>query len=168
MKPHWLLEAEKELGVHETAGPKANARIMRFWSDAGLVEHLAVRTQGDETPWCAVFVGAMLARCGLAAPHFTLAKQFLGYGQHLQVPTLGAIVILNRPGGASWQGHVGFCTAANDKYVELLGGNQGDAVSVALFSRDRVAGYRWPLGVPVSDDQLDPIGPGGAVNPKDR
>jgi len=167
MKPHWLIEAEKELGVRELAGPKAERRILQFWWDAGL-DPGAHAVQGDETPWCAVFVGAMLARCGIAAPHFTLAKQFLAFGQKLQTPMVGSIVVLNRPGGAPWQGHVGFCTAANVRDVELLGGNQGDSVSLAPFSRDRVAGCRWPLGIPLNEDPVGSVQSRGPVNGKDR
>lgn len=31
----------------------------------------------------------------------------------------------------------------------VLGGNQGDVVSIKPFGRDRILGYRWPAGVPL-------------------
>lgn len=168
MRPSWLLEAEKELGTHEVAGSKANARIIQYWHDNGL-EPSHAAPQGDETPWCAAFMGAMLSRAGLPATHFTLAKQFLNYGQRLSYPIDGAIVILNRKGGLPWQGHVGICVGANDKYIDLLGGNQGDAVSKAAFSRDRIAGIRWPLGIPIPETrELSPLNIVGGTDPKDR
>jgi hypothetical protein len=40
---------------------------------------------------------------------------------------------------------------ADARYVELLGDNQGNSVSRAAFSRDRVAGFCWPLGVPLPE-----------------
>lgn len=41
-------------------------------------------------------------------------------------------------------GHVGFLVGANGDDLLLLGGNQGDCVSVARFARDDVVGMRWP------------------------
>jgi len=31
----------------------------------------------------------------------------------------------------------------------VLGGNQGNAVSIAPFDRSRVSGYRWPKAIPI-------------------
>jgi hypothetical protein len=43
-------------------------------------------------------------------------------------------------------GHVGFVVGEDmaRHALLLLGGNQGNAVSVAAFDRNRVVGYRWP------------------------
>lgn len=41
-------------------------------------------------------------------------------------------------------GHVGFLVEARGNKVLILGGNQGDEVSVAAFPRSRLLGCRWP------------------------
>ncbi len=55
----------------------------------------------------------------------------------------GCVVVFERAGG----GHVGLVVGetAGGRLL-VLGGNQGDAVSVAAFQRERVVAYRWPPG----------------------
>lgn len=59
----------------------------------------------------------------------------------LSKPAYGCIVTFTRQGG----GHVGF-VIGKDKSGNLmvLGGNQGNRVSIAAFSPSRVTGYYWP------------------------
>ena len=53
----------------------------------------------------------------------------------LQAPTVGCVVVFEREGG----GHVGLVVGADTKgRLLVLGGNQGDAVSIAPFDRSRV------------------------------
>lgn len=58
-------------------------------------------------------------------------------------PAHGCVVVFARQGG----GHVGLLvgedTAGN---LLILGGNQGNAVNIRAFPRDRVLAYRWPPG----------------------
>ena len=59
-------------------------------------------------------------------------------------PPLGAVAVFEREGG----GHVGFVDSVNrDGSLNILGGNQGDAVNVRRFKRDRLIALRWPAGV---------------------
>jgi hypothetical protein len=45
---------------------------------------------------------------------------------------------------------VGFVQSVNaDGSLNILGGNQGDAVNVRRFPRDRLIALRWPTGVEV-------------------
>jgi hypothetical protein len=47
----------------------------------------------------------------------------------------------------------------------VLGGNQGDAVSISPFSRGRVLGYRWPENEALPDAAPLPVlAHGGAVS----
>lgn len=140
MKPAWLLEAEKHIGTREIKGPGHEPKILTWWK--------AIRRGGikdDETPWCAAFVGGMLEAVGITSSRFESATSYLDWGVKLDQPAVGCIVVLGRDGG----GHVGFCVGQdNQGNLLLLGGNQGDAVSVAAFLRSRVLGYRWPAAVP--------------------
>ena len=61
---------------------------------------------------------------------------------------MGAIATKKR-GNSSWQGHVGFVVGANTNKIFLLGGNQGDAWSIAAFPRKEFTSFRWPADVPL-------------------
>lgn len=165
--PSYLLFALAELHVQEIPGPGNNPRIATYWKDAGLVEPDA-RIPGDEIPWCAAFVGAMLMRGGVQASGSALAKSYQIWGDNASgVGLLGAIVVLNRKEPApKWQGHVGFCVGFTPDKVHVLGGNQGDRVSIAAFPRERIANVRYPGGWNVPQTNI--LLPVTQVDPSDR
>lgn len=137
-EPVWLARARKFLGVHEAAGDKDNPVVVDFYRRAG---HPEIRH--DATPWCAAFVGAVLRDCGLKSTGGLAAREYEGWGERLDRPLLGCVGVKKRPGGG-WVGHVGFVVAANGETVWMLGGNQGDAVSIAGFAREDFTAFRWP------------------------
>ncbi|MDZ4841001.1 MAG: TIGR02594 family protein [Hyphomicrobium aestuarii] len=136
--PAWLRAAWTELGQRERDGPAANARILAFYRDAG---HADIRN--DDVAWCAAFTGAMLARSGLAPTQSLLARSYLAWGETIVEPRFGAIAVFTR-GADPGAGHVGFVVGENADHFVILGGNQSDAVTVALFPRARLLGLRWP------------------------
>jgi uncharacterized protein (TIGR02594 family) len=154
MEPRWLFTARAYLGTREIAGPRHNPVIL------GWLHRLkATWLQGDEAPWCGTFCGAVLDEAGLGIPrHFYRARAWLDWGSPLALPVPGCVVILER--GPS-MGHVGFVVGrdAGDRLL-VLGGNQGNAVTVAAFPRARVLGYRWPAGEPLLHSAL-PVGEAG-------
>ena len=137
-QPAWLVAAWGELGVAERPGGADNPRVVAYYNEAG---HGEIRH--DEVAWCAAFTGAMLRRGGVEGTKSLLARSYLGWGEALSEVRLGAIAVLER-GSEPWAGHVGFVVGTSGGRVYLLGGNQGDTVSVAAFDRSRVLGYRWP------------------------
>lgn len=139
-EPTWLLHARTFLGLGEVKGPKHNATIVRWW------EAIKATFRDDETPWCAAFVGGVLEDIGIESSRNASARSYLKWGYPLTAPAVGCVVVFSRPGSA-WSGHVGFVVGEDAKgRLLVLGGNQGDQVSVAPFDRARVLGYRWPLG----------------------
>lgn len=139
--PPWLLDAHADLGTREWKGKRHNPKILAYFADAGTPE-----IQDDETSWCAAFVGAHVARKGYAAPGDARARAFLNWGQPIETPDIGAVVVFWRESPQSWKGHVGFVWGVDGDDILVLGGNQGDAVSIARFHKSRVLGYRWPRG----------------------
>ena len=137
-QPAWLAQAWAELGQREVGGRNDNPHILSYFRELGFsdIEH-------DEVAWCAAFVGACLERSGLPSTRQLLARSYLDYGEKLDEPRVGAIAILSRGGDAS-QGHVGFCVGEARDKIFLLGGNQGDAVTVEGFDHLRVLAIRWP------------------------
>lgn len=133
----WYDIAEAEIGQAEIAGAGNNPRIVEYMARAGFPE------QPDATPWCAGFANFCLAEAGIEGTSSLTAKSFLRWGRPLEMPRKGCIVVLRR-GSDPNAGHVGFFVGmANDK-VMILGGNQGDKVSILPFPESMVLGYRWP------------------------
>jgi len=137
-QPRWLACAWGELGQHEVRGAADNSHIRAFYRDAGHSESLH-----DEVPWCAAFVGACLERAGLAGTGSLMARSYLRWGAPVDEGRFGAVAVLSR-GSDPNAGHVGFLLGETEAHIILLGGNQGDAVTVAGFPKARVLGYRWP------------------------
>jgi len=165
LEPLWLNIARKELGVKEAPGPADNPVIAKYWEDAGIGD---VAMGQDEVPWCAAFVGAMLARAHTPASGKANARSYEKWGRAIASPCLGCVVVISRPPTA-WQGHVGFYVGTDKaaRRVQLLGGNQGDAVTLAEFSIDRVVAYRWPTGGLIQPEWVGPLSAAGgaAVEP---
>jgi uncharacterized protein (TIGR02594 family) len=103
----------------------------------------------------------MLENVGLMSARSGTAKNFLKWGVPLGHPVVGCIAVFDRLGGG---GHVGF-VVGRDEYWRLmvLGGNQGDAVSIQPFVLSRVVGYRWPAPVALPPEGRLPLIPTGGA-----
>jgi uncharacterized protein (TIGR02594 family) len=138
MEVPWLDSAMKEVGVHEIPGPKAEARIV--WYDS----FTTLKATSDEVPWCSAFACAMMEVNGIESPKSAAARSWLSWGEPLDGPKIGAVVVFSR-GTNPAAGHVGFVKDVNaDGTLQVLGGNQGDKVCVATFNTSHALGYRWP------------------------
>jgi hypothetical protein len=56
------------------------------------------------------------------------------------------VLVFQRPGG----GHLGFYVGEDERAYHVLGGNQGDCVSITRIAKDRCIAIRWPSGQPVN------------------
>ena len=145
--PLWLDRARAYLGTREIKGPRHEPRILKWWAA------LKAPFRDDETPWCGAFVGGVLEESGLPVQSGgAMARAWARYGVKLDKPAVGAIVVFWRGSPKGGSGHVGF-VVGRDRYGNLmvLGGNQGDAVTIKPFSRDRVLAYRWPGVWPLAE-----------------
>lgn len=135
----WLEVALRELvlGVEEISGRQHHARILEYHQATSL------GASDDETSWCAAFVNWCLRQAWLYGTNSASARRFETWGEACDARP-GAIVTMWRGASPSWQGHVGFYLGRGATTVLLLGGNQGNAVSVAPFDASRVTAYRWP------------------------
>lgn len=132
----WIDEAYKHLGLKEVAGKGTNITIQSWLST------LRAWWRDDETPWCGTFVAHCIKTAGYSTPkHWYRAMDWLNWGVEIAAPCYGCVVVFSRTGG----GHVGFVVGKDKKgHLVVLGGNQGNAVTVAPFEVDRVVGYRMP------------------------
>lgn len=132
--------ASSYLGLKEGAGASNNAKVVELYALAGHPE-----VKQDAVAWCAAFVGAVLAKSKLETTGSLWALDYAKWGQKLDRPFYGCVGVKKRDGG----GHVGFVIGANKTQIILLGGNQGDAVSVAAFPRENFVAFRWPSEIKI-------------------
>lgn len=134
--PRWLSAARKYVGLAEVPGKQHNPTILRW------LRELKAWWAEDETPWCGTFVAAVMRESEITLPkHWYRARAWLEWGVPLPHPVFGSVVVFERAGG----GHVGFVVGEDHNgRLLVLGGNQGNRVSVAPFDRQRAIGFRWP------------------------
>jgi uncharacterized protein (TIGR02594 family) len=166
----WINEAVKWIGTKEIPGVKHNNAIVRF------SQVVASWVRDDETPWCAGFVGYCLKESGLPHSGSLAARSYEDYGDQVPMTFRGSIVSMHRGDPKKWQGHVGFLIDHDPvrHRVLLLGGNQGNTVSLAWFPRSRVTKYTVPFGFkanrPLNNEEVAAIKNRAAAlsNPSDR
>ena len=129
--------AEGALGLNED---KQKGLVTQYLSEGG------VNIDPSQTAWCAAFVNATLSKTGLDGTGALNARSFLDWGEEITTPQLGDVVVLSR-GTDPALGHVGFFKGFDAQgNILILGGNQGDEVSVKSYNADRLLGYRRPAG----------------------
>jgi uncharacterized protein (TIGR02594 family) len=130
----WYDIAKREAGVKELQGIADHPRIVEYHSTTTL------RATDDEVPWCSSFVNWCVQRAGYVGTRSAAARSWAKWGIKIDKPVAGCIVVMTRTGG----GHVGFYEAHDDSTVQVLGGNQDDAVNVRKFRASRVLCYVLP------------------------
>jgi uncharacterized protein (TIGR02594 family) len=155
----WLNEAEKWVGLKEVPGPGVNARIRALWYDlpGGSWFWKQYGSDDSKLPWCGAACAGVFKACGIALPkNYASARAWLEWGTVVNEPTVGAVVVFGRKGGA----HVAII-AGKDARGRLMcyGGNQGDAFTLAAFdlTTREVLGYRYPPGFPLPALQTLPL-----------
>ena len=135
-RPTWMDFAWPELGVKETPGPGSNPRVLEYHAATNL------HASDDAVAWCSAFVNWCMQRASITGTNSAAARSWLGWGVRTQ-EAYGAIAVLER-GPNPTLGHVGLLIHRAAGRIWLLGGNQGDAVSVASFDVARLIDLRWP------------------------
>lgn len=135
-----LLEiAINEFGTKEIKGARHNDRIIKYAHESGLTW-----INDDETAWCSTFLNWVALKAGLSHSKSAAARSWLGVGFEISSPEPGDIVVFWRESIHSHLGHVGIYMGFSiDKTrVYVLGGNQGDAVSISAYPAERVLSFR--------------------------
>ena len=139
-------QAQRFVGMKEIPGQEDNPAIL------AMLQLDMSWPQSDEVPWCSAFAN-YCAWC-LRRPRSKdlRARSWLRVGAAILLSDAEPgfdVVILQRGEGEqpgpeviSAPGHVGFFAGLYGETVMLLGGNQGDAVTVAPFPANRVLGTR--------------------------
>ena len=128
-----LTKAVQEIGVNETSNP---ARIREY--------HLAVgKSHSPKVSWCSSFVNWCAKECGLERSNSAVARTWMRVGKPVPQASArpGDVLVLIR-GTSKWKGHVGIIIGETSGSWIVLGGNQRDAVRVALYSKARTLAVR--------------------------
>ena len=133
------------LGVAEVVGKGSNKTIIG-WRDK--LNQAGVKIEGysnDDIPWCGLFA-AFIAylRMKVAGEVVKLplwARSWAKYGVKADVPSLGDVLVFERPGGG---GHVGFYIAEDSLTYHVLGGNQSNKVCITRVAKSRLIAARRP------------------------
>lgn len=129
-----------QIGVKEIIGIGDNEQIIKYFDDIGFDG----KGLKDETAWCSAFVNWICFKHNLCMSGKLNARSWLTVGQAVEPndQKLGDIVIFWRVSRSSWKGHVAFFIAKRDGYIYVLGGNQGNQVSIRAYTEDRLLSYR--------------------------
>jgi uncharacterized protein (TIGR02594 family) len=138
--------AQRFVGVKEGPGAMNEPLVLAMLRlDARWVED-------DQTAWCSAFVNFVCFLLELPRSRSLAARSWLTVGA--SIPLTDArpgfdVVVLKRGTGSqpgpdvlAAPGHVAFYAGQDAANVLLLGGNQGDAVSIARFPKARILGIR--------------------------
>lgn len=131
--------AFEELGTKEIPGSDDNQRIVDYASESGISG-----VEDDETPWCSIFVNWVCHKLGLEKSDKPNARSWAGVGKEIFKPKPGDIVVFWRESPTSWKGHVAFFLGYSGdlSQVYCIGGNQGNAVSIAAYDASKVLHFQ--------------------------
>ena len=126
--------AARQIGLNES---DQKAALQEYLRNGGQNLDPAV------TAWCAAFVDATLRQSGGQGTGKLTARSYLDWGQEVTEPQRGDIAVFSRGDPNGWQGHVGFFDGYNDDgSIRVLGGNQGNAVSITNYDANTLPGFR--------------------------
>lgn len=131
--PRMLVEAVALYGTKEREGDDNNPVIMDWAREINAHGYNA-----DSVPWCGLFVAVCAKRAGKKIPENPLwARNWCGWGDPSE-KELGAVMVFSRGSG----GHVALYVGEDSECYHVIGGNQGDSVSITRIRKDRLIGCR--------------------------
>lgn len=97
----------------------------------------------QQLAWCAAFVNSSLQQAGIKGSGSNMARSLLNVGQPTETPQKGDIAVFSRGNPNGPTGHVGFYDSHTpDGKIQILGGNQSDAVSLTTMDPSKLLGFR--------------------------
>lgn len=144
--PKILVQAVKMIGTKEVVGKEHNPEILRWAEVVGLRNVY----NADEIPWCGLAMAYAAHMAGVQVVDKPLwALSWANYGDPSPEPMLGDILTFKRDGG----GHVGMYVGEDDDCYHVLGGNQGNAMSITRILKSRLYKARrtkWKIAQPAN------------------
>ena len=138
--------AERFIGIKELPGDEDNPFIM------SMLRLDNSWPANDETPWCSGFVNYVAWLLRLPRSKSLRARSWLTVGRPLPLEhaEVGFDVVIFKRGSGKQPGpnvikapgHVAFYAGTVGTKIHVLGGNQGDAVTVREYPKSRLLGVR--------------------------
>ncbi len=127
------------MGTTEVVGKGSNLEIMKWAKAVGLDKIYG----DDDIAWCGLFIAYLVHLSGrdpVKAPLW--ARNWAKWGEPVDPDEakLGDILVFVRSGG----GHVGIYIAEDKETFYVLGGNQGNSVSITRIAKNRLLAVRRP------------------------
>lgn len=142
--PRVLREGLTTYGTIEKPGPGSNPSILAWAKAIGLDRVY----RDDATAWCGLWMAYVALQAGWQPPINPLwARNWLSFGTPQKVAELGDVLVFSRAQG----GHVGLYVGEDSLAYHVLGGNQGDRVSIKRIAKNRLLGARrcpWRINQP--------------------
>ena len=134
------------LGVVEKCGAEHNYIVM------AMLTLFNAWPKADEVPWCSAAMTFFSFNAGVQYSKSLLARSWLGIGEPIELDEAHVgndIVILQRGSGVqpgaenrTAPGHVGLFAGCTPNSVFLLGGNQGDMITITESPATHMLGIR--------------------------
>lgn len=124
--PKMLLEAVALFGTREFVGARHNPVILGWAKEIGQPD-----CTSDETAWCGLFAGVCAHRAGWAARpkgNALWTRNRASWGTMADRPMLGDVLVFPRSAG----GHMALYVGEDPRQFHILGGNQGNEVTIIL------------------------------------
>jgi uncharacterized protein (TIGR02594 family) len=138
--------AQRFIGIKEVAGVASNPQIL------AMLQLDQKWPEDDSVAWCSAFVNYVCWLLRLPRSKNLAARSWLRVGIPILLSDASPesdVVILKRgegtqpgPDVVDAPGHVGFFAGAENGFVYLLSGNQGDSVNISRFDAERILGIR--------------------------
>lgn len=140
--PRVIAEGLRLIGVAEVVGKGSNRTIIGWRDELNAAGVTIAGYSDDDIPWCGLFAAIVAHRAGKAVPENPLwARNWAKFGVPQVKPALGDVLVFERPGGG---GHVGFYIGQDATAFHVLGGNQGNRVSITRIRKERCIAVRRP------------------------
>ncbi|HSI41968.1 MAG TPA: TIGR02594 family protein [Xanthobacteraceae bacterium] len=144
-KPIDIARQELARGVAEVPGGGDNPRIVMYHAST------SGGASPDAVPWCSSFLVWCVEQAGLRSTNSKAARSWHNQNWGVDTtasPQVGDIAVFSRTGGgaAPGSGHVGFYLDSDANSVQILGGNQGNRVSIGRYPKNGPMGsYHYQL-----------------------
>lgn len=124
----------------ERPGQAMNPNIKKAFEEVK-IDNLDLSEMDDGAiATCSILMNWICQQCGGKGTKSAAARSWLGWGKK-STGQVGDVVVLRR-GTSAWQGHVGMLRSKGTLYVEVVGFNQGNDLTVKKFLRAMVLDYR--------------------------
>lgn len=141
-----LSMAERFIGIKEAPGAADNPAVL------AMLQLDAKWVRSDDVHWCSAFANYVCWLLNLPRSKSLAARSWLKVGTPISIHEAKPgfdVVVFSRGTGPQpgpqvldAPGHVAFFAARSPGMVRVVGGNQSDAVTIAVYPADRVLGVR--------------------------